>query len=194
MYSNNPKNQDRMDIVKELEKLEDKYYGEWEEDKGPLIEEMTKLHMSVGEDEDSFNRFLVQTAERFGGSYIPYLFWDKLSYFIDTPEERYYIQELIKAFANSNFDDDEQRMLKPLLVTYFAKEKVFEINKLRAMLIDKAHPEVREYFMNLLNFIEKNQKATEMYCEKFELLKTVHPDFSLLRLPISELREKIPQA
>ncbi|MEL6252138.1 MAG: hypothetical protein AAFR87_09020, partial [Bacteroidota bacterium] len=91
-----------MDIVKELEKLEDKYYGEWEEDKGPLIEEMTKLHMSVGEDEDSFNRFLVQTAERFGGSYIPYLFWDKLSYFIDTPEERYYIQELIKAFANSN--------------------------------------------------------------------------------------------
>ncbi|MEO1216239.1 MAG: hypothetical protein AAFY45_22055 [Bacteroidota bacterium] len=183
-----------MDIVKELEKLEDKYYGEWEEDKGPLIEEMTKLHMSVGEDEDSFNRFLVQTAERFGGSYIPYLFWDKLSYFIDTPEERYYIQELIKAFANSNFDDDEQRMLKPLLVTYFAKEKVFEINKLRAMLIDKAHPEVREYFMNLLNFIEKNQKATEMYCEKFELLKTVHPDFSLLRLPISELREKIPQA
>lgn len=183
-----------MDIVKELEKLEDKYYGEWEEDKAPLIVELTELHKSVGEDEDSFNRFLVQCAERFGGSYIPYLFWDKLSYFIDTPEERYYIQELIKAFINSNFDDDEQRMLKPLLVTYFAKEKVFEINKLRAILIDKAHPDVREYFMNLLNFIEKNAKATEMYCEKFQILRTVHPDFSLLRMPISELREKIPQA
>lgn len=183
-----------MDIVKELEKLEDKYYGEWEEDKVPLIKELTELHKSVSDSEDGFNRFLVQCSERFGGSYIPYLFWDKLAYFIDTPEERYYIQELVKAFINSNFDDAEQRMLKPLLVTYFAKEKVFEINKLRAMLIDKAHPDVKEYFMNLLNFIEKNAKATEMYCEKFELLRTVHPDFSLLRMPISELREKIPQA
>ena len=180
-----------MNIIAELDQLEDKFYGEWEEEKTPLLKEMTELHSKAGEDEDLFNRFLMQSSERFGGSYIPYLFWDKLSYYYESPDERAYLHELLKVFANSNFDAEEQKKMKPLLVTYFAKEKDFEINKLRAKVIDKAHPTVKEYFLKLLSFVEKNQKATSMYCEKFELLKDIHPDFDLLNLPITQLKEKL---
>lgn len=180
-----------MDFVAELEKLEDLFFGEWEEGKEPLIAELKKLHAAAGEDDDEFNRFLVQSAERYGGAYIPYLFWDKLSYFYETPEERIYLQELLRAFSVSNFEDEEQKLMKPLLVTYFSQEKDFELNKLKAKVIDKAHPEVKEYFMKLMSFVEKNKKATEMYAEKFDMLKAFHPDFDLLNLPITQLKEKL---
>ncbi|GAB4404566.1 MAG: hypothetical protein OHK0039_04830 [Bacteroidia bacterium] len=182
-----------MDFVKELERLEDLFYGEWEEDKGKLIPELLQLHLVVGQDGDEFNRFLVQCAERFGGAYIPYLFWDKLSYFLEMQEERAWLQELIRAFANSNFDEEEQATLKPLLVVYFAKEKDFEIDKVRAVIIDKSHPTVRDYFNKLINFVKRNASATEMYCEKFQLLKDVHPDFELLSLPITQLKERLQE-
>jgi hypothetical protein len=183
-----------MDLVKSLEKLEDQYYGDWEEDKELLIRDLTNLHMEAGEDEDSFNRFLVQTAERFGGAYIPYLFWDKLSYFLDVPQERHYLQELIRAFVESSFEEEEQKKMKLLLVTYFAKEKDFEVDKIRALILDKAHPDVRDYFNKLISFVNKNAKATEIYCQKFDLLKTVHPNFKLLGLPLSQLKEKLTEA
>lgn len=179
-----------MDIVKELEQLEDKYYGEWEEDKAALMEALEPMHKELLSESESFNRFLVQTAERFGGAYIPHLFWQKLSDFLKTPEERTYLQELIRVFAESNFEEEEQKKLKPLLVVYFAKEKEFEHAKMQTMYFDKAHPEVKEYFMRLLNFTQKNQKATEMYVEKFDLLQSIFPDFDLLSLPITQLREK----
>lgn len=180
-----------MDMVKELERLEDSFYGEWEENKEPLVKELLALHLEFGSDHDTFNRFLVQTASRFGGAYIPFLFWDKLAYYFDVPEERTYLFELLRVFSESNFEEEEQKKMKPLLVTYFAKEKPFEINKIRAMIIDKVHPEVKDYFLKLLSFVEKNQKATNMYCDKFMLIKDVHPDFELLSLPITQLRDKV---
>lgn len=180
-----------MDIVKELERLEDLYFGEWEEEKGPLVEALRPLHQKMVQDEDAFNRFLVQTAERFGGAYIPYLFWEKLAHFLQVQEERTWLQELIRAFANSDFDEEEQLQMKPLLVTYMAQEKDFELDKLRAQVIDKAHPSVREYFLKLLSFVKKNTKATEMYCEKFQMLRHTAPDFDLLGLPVTQLRERL---
>ncbi len=179
-----------MDIVKELEALEDKYYGEWEEDKSALIPAMEALHKQASEDSETFNRFVVQSAERFGGAYIPHLFWHKLSDFLETPEERAYLQDLIRAFTESNFEPEEQKLLKPLIVVYFAREKDFESDKVKVRYLDHAHPEVREYFMKLLSFTQKNRKSTEMYMEKFELLKGMHPNFELLNLPITQLREK----
>ncbi|WNJ15968.1 hypothetical protein [Pontibacter sp. G13] len=183
-----------MDIVKELEQLEDKYYGEWEEEKQPLIDALLKLHAQVGTDENLFNRFLVQCSDRFGGAYVPYLFWDKLAYFLQSPEERAYLQQLLKSFVESNFDEDEQKKMKPLLVCYFATEKKFEVDKVRALVIDKSHPTVQDYFHKLISFVEKNQKSTEMYVEKFRLLKEIHPDFNLLNLPITQLRDKMQNA
>ncbi len=180
-----------MDIVKELEQLEDKFFGEWEEERMPLVQALTDLHIQTQDDRDAFNRFLIQAAERFGGVYIPYLFWQKLSEFIDTSEERAYLQELIKVFIESNFEDEEQRKLKPLLVVYFAKEKDFEVDKIRTQYIESAHPQVREYFHKLLRFVETNKKATNMYIEKFEMLRDAFPDFELLNLPITQLKEKL---
>jgi hypothetical protein len=179
-----------MDIVQELEQLEDKFYGEWDEAREPLVQALTDHHIKVVDDRDGFNRFLVQTAERFGGIYIPYLFWQKLGEFLETPEERAYLQELIKTFIESNFEEEEQRKLKPLLVVYFAKEKDFEVDKVRAQYLDRAHPEVREYFQKLLTFVKRNEKATNMYIEKFEMLREAFPDFELLNLPITQLKEK----
>ncbi|MEM7370822.1 MAG: hypothetical protein AAF587_19565 [Bacteroidota bacterium] len=180
-----------MDIVKELERLEDSFYGDWEEDKAPLIKELLVIHAKAGEDEDLFNRFLVQTADRFGGVYIPYLFWDKLSYFLEVPEERTWIQKLIESFVDSNFEEEEQKKMKLLLVTYFAKEKDFEVDKIRALILDKAHPDVKEYFQKLISFVKKNAKATEIYCDKFGMLKDVLPDFDLLSLPVTQLKERL---
>ncbi|MDX2284101.1 MAG: hypothetical protein NW241_08055 [Bacteroidia bacterium] len=183
-----------MDIVQRLEALEDLFYGEWEEDRAQLIPHLLELHMGAASEEDTLNRFLVQTAGRFGGAYIPYLFWDKLSFFYNNPLERIYLHELIRVFINSDFGDEEQKMMKPLLVVYFAKEKTFEIDKIQTMLLDAAHPVVKDYFHKLFSFVEKNQRATEMYCEKFELLKDFQPDFELFSLPVTQLRERLQDA
>ncbi len=180
-----------MDFIKELQAMEDKFYGEWEEDRNTLIPELTQLHLNAAEDANGFSRFLVQVSDMFGGIYIPYLFWDKLAYFLKAEEQRTYLQDLMLKFSNSNFEEEEQSKMKLLLVVYFAHEKEFEINKIRAKVIDKAHPEVKEYYLKLLNFTEKNQKATNMYCEKFGLLKDIHPNFDLLGLPITQLKERL---
>jgi len=180
-----------MSIVSELEKLEDKFFGEWEEDKKPLIDALKEIHRREGEDGDAFNRFLVQVAPMFGGAYIPYLFWDKLSFFQENPDERLYIQQLLKNFVDSDFEEEEQVLMKALIVVYFYQEKDFETNKIKSLVIDKAHPSVREYFHKLLSFVEKNQKATEMYNEKFILLKNIFPNFDMMNLPITQLREKL---
>jgi len=149
-----------MDIVKELEKLEDKFYGEWEEDKSQLIEAMTVLHNELVQRPDEFNRFLVQSSDRFGGAYIPHLFWEKLASFVGTnPDDRFYIQQILRSFVASNFDEEEQKIMKPLIITYL--------------------------------FTEKNQKSTEMYCEKFMMLVDYAPNFKLLGLPITQLREQV---
>lgn len=181
-----------MDIIQELEQIEDKYYGEWNEDKATLISEMMALHKREWADTDRFNRFLVQASDRFGGAYIPYLFWAKLSTFVgDEPDDRFYIQQLIQSFVDSNFDEEEQRIMKPLVVTYLSQEKEFELNKVWTKIIDNAHPSVKEFFQKLLSFTQKNQKSTEMYTEKFMMLKDMHPNFDLLGLPITQLREQV---
>ncbi|MEL6593881.1 MAG: hypothetical protein AAFQ68_27510 [Bacteroidota bacterium] len=181
-----------MDIIKELEQLEDKFYGEWEEDKSQLIAAMTEMHNKLMQQPDEFNRFLVQSSDRFGGAYIPHLFWEKLASFVGpNPDDRFYIQQLLRSFVSSNFDEEEQKIMKPLIITYLAKEKPFEISKVKAQIIEPSHPAVKEYFQKLVNFTEKNQKSTEMYCEKFLMLQDYAPNFALLGLPITQLREQV---
>lgn len=183
-----------MDVYNQLLELEEKYQdAEPDEQRAELIAELMKLYEQL-EDEDTFNRFIVQASRTFGGILIPYLFWDKLSAFYESPEERIYLQQLIKYFANSNFYDEEQKMMKSLLVVYFAKEKEFELDKARSLIIDKAHQTVREYFYKLISFVEKNQKSTKMYLDKFDILKDIEPNFELLSLPLTDLKEKFQKA
>ena len=62
------------------------------------------------------------------------------------------------------------------------------------LVFEKAHPTVKEYFYKLMTFVDKNAKSTNMYKDKFELLKNVHPNFTLMNLPITQLRDKLQQA
>ncbi|RMG23741.1 MAG: hypothetical protein D6730_13895 [Bacteroidetes bacterium] len=178
-----------MDLVKILDQLEDKYYEDPENQKAAVIAELLDLHMSI-DDEDTLNRFCVLVAPRCGGIYIPYIFWDKLAAFLESEDQRAFLQEIISAFTQSDFEEEEQRKMKPLLITYMANEKQFEIDKLKTLIIDKAHPTVREYFNKLINFVRKNVRSTKMYSEKFEILKDIEPNFELLSLPITQLKEK----
>jgi hypothetical protein len=182
-----------MDIAKLLEEIEDKYAdNELEDIRVAAVEEITMLHQRVVEENpSSLDRFLMLSADSIGGVYIPYIFWYKLGEFYDGEEieAREFLQKLIKSFTLSNFEEVEQKMIKSLLIAYLAKEKEFEIDKIRTLIIDKTHKDVKDYFYKLFNFVEKNHKATVMYCEKFKLLKDYAPNFELLGYPVSKLKD-----
>ena len=180
-----------MDISKTLEELEDKYYGEWEENRETLIPQLANIHQDVLSDPELAQEFRFRVIHHFGGAYIPYVFWEKLADFMDKPDdERTFLQETIRAFTESDFDAIEQKKMKPLLVVYLITEKDFELNKLNSQVITKTHPSVKDYFQFLHNFVTKNARATAMYLRKFEMLKDMYPDFEMLDRPIPELEEE----
>lgn len=181
-----------MDLVKELDKLEEQFYGEWEEDRVKLVAALKPMHEEADADIETRNAFMLRTMNRFGGSFIPYLFWKSLTRFVDDQaEERPYIQEIIKSFADLNFEEEEQQKMKSLLVTYFSMEKDFELNKVESLYLSKKHPSVQDYFRHLRDFTARNTSSTEMYQEKFSLVKHIYPDFKVLSQPITQLREGV---
>jgi|GEM_PF-1311222 len=186
-----------MTLEERLTVLEDWYYGDLEEEKEPLIQEVDKIYQVVKDNgsDSVYNRFFVAVVDKFGGTYIPYLFWDNLNTFWSVEREgRPYLYNCLEAFAfRSDFDPEDQQKLKPLLIAYFAKEKSFEVNKIKSLIADKAHPKVREYFMRMMRFVEKNQKATKVFYEKFEMLLGKGPRFDLLDLPLVYLKEQLEE-
>ena len=180
-----------MDVLESLDAIEEKYAETLDENRDVAITEIIAAHNEIMESApEELDRFIILSADILGGIYLPYLFWYKLGEFYEGYEEsRIFLQELIKIFSESNFEEEEQRKMKSLLVAYFAREKEFEIDKLRVIVIDKSHHSVKEYFNKLLQFAQKNQKATKMYCDKFEILKEYQPDFLLLQKPLTKLQE-----
>jgi len=181
-----------MSLEKDLEKLEERYYGEMEEDRSALIAELIPMHKADLEANNrEFGGFSSAVIDRFGGAFIPYIFWTELEEFALDNERRVNLFETISAFTNSGFEEIEVKKMKSLLITYFTMEKEFELNKLFSLVIDKAHPSVGEHFHKWLDFVEKNKSSVEMYIEKFNLLKGLYPDFDLLATPVTKLREKL---
>jgi len=182
-----------MDIAKKLDSLEDQYYGAWEEDSAKLIAELKPLHQELAaKDPDGFQEFKFRVINHFGGAYIPYMFWTELHTFIDEPaDSRTFLQVSLRSFANSDFGEEEQQKLKPLLITYFTIEKEFETNKFFTLIIAKMHPTVKDYFRMTLNFQEKNTRGTEVYKQKYMLLRGFYPDFELFNQPLSALRDSL---
>lgn len=179
-----------MDLAAVLNTLEDKYYGELEEEREPLVEYLEKMYHKLEVNPELLEEFLKRSIRHFGGAYIPYVFWRQLNAFIDNPEDgRLFLQEILKAFADSDFEEQEQRKMKPLVVTYFTLEKEFELNKFNTLVVDKLHPAVREYYRGLQEFIEKNARATALYKEKYLMLRRQNPDFDLFDKPVSTLKE-----
>lgn len=182
-----------MDILEKLNEIEEKYAESIDTAREDAISEMAAYHQQVAEETpEEVDRFVIMAADVLGGIYLPHLFWYKLGEYYDGNQDaRIFLQELIKIFTESNFEEDEQKRIKSLLIAYMAKEKEFELDKIRTIIVDKAHHTVREYFHKLFHFVQKNKKATGMYCEKFALLKDYQPNFELLALPVTKLKEML---
>lgn len=182
-----------MDILEKLNEIEEKYAESIDDTRNEAIAEIAAFHQQVVEDEpEEVDRFIIMAADVLGGIYLPHLFWYKLGEYYDGNQDaRIFLQELIKIFTESNFEEDEQKRIKSLLIAYMAKEKEFELDKIRTLIVEKTHHTVRHYFYKLFDFVEKNKKATEMYCEKFALLKDYQPNFDLLGLPVTKLKEML---
>lgn len=180
-----------MDLAEALDQLEAFYMDDPDENKAAVIGQLYSIHEAWRDDTDSLNEFVLRVISRCDGVYIPYVFWAKLNAFLKNQDERIYLYEIIKAFASSSFEEAEQMMMKPLLITYFSQEKEFEIHKLQSLIFDKAHHTVRDYFNKLVAFVQKNEASRKMYREKFELCGNRMPDFELFSLPITQLREEV---
>lgn len=180
-----------MTLLETLDQLEDAYQENPDETRDDVIANLYAIHEAWREDNDAFNEFALRVIGRFDGIYIPYIFWEKLRAFFHNEEERIYVYEVVKAFANGTFEELEQQMMKPLLVAYFAQEKEFEIHKMQSLIFDKSHRVVRDYFEKILAFVRKNEQSPKMYREKFDLLSSRMPDFQLYSLPITQLRDQV---
>lgn len=183
-----------MELIEYLKQLDEKYYNEQNESNEFAIKELNKVYKSVLKDPELLNDFIEEAPYVCGGAFIPFLFWITLAKFSEDHETyRPQITELIKAFCKSDFNEVDAQELKPLIITYFAMEKRFEIDKLKTYVIDKAHPNIINYFHKLLTFVDKNKDSVKTYIEKFNLIKNHTPDFQLLNMPIVRLRETLKQ-
>ncbi|MCB9234585.1 MAG: hypothetical protein H6581_23215 [Bacteroidia bacterium] len=181
-----------MSLTQVLDQLENKYYEELDENRDKIIPELRKIHkLAVESGEEAEAMFREEMLSRFGGIYIPYLFWGEMAQFMAQKIGREVLFETIQAFTNSGFEDVECKRMKPLVLTYFSVEKPFEIDKLFSQVIQKAHPSVQEYFEKLLRFVEKNSTSVSMYIEKFQMLADMEPDFEMLKMPLVRLKEKM---
>ncbi len=183
-----------MGLKERLDELEDKYFGEFEENRESVLPELQQLYGdTIRAGQEQRDEFEDEVWERMGGVFLPYLFWYELSTFDPEKSERKGIQRILRAFANSSFEDEEKKKFKPLLITYFAMEKEFEVDRLKTKVIDHTHKTVQEWFVGLMNFREKNRTSADMYIEKFSLLKSYIPDFELFNLPVTKLKERLAE-
>lgn len=181
-----------MSLEKTLDALEEKYYGELEEDKDAIIPELEALHKETSEKGiEEFRTFSKAVLTRFGGVYQPYVFWVELREFMKASTNRQELFDIIHAFTESGFESEETKKMKPLLITYFSMEKEFELDKIQNLIVNKAHPDVQEYFRKLTSFVEKSYTSVKMYEEKFDMLMDLTPDFDLLRMPVIKLKEHL---
>lgn len=175
-----------------MEQLEERYYNEWEESRDAAVAELSVLHndaLSKGIEE--FRAFSDAAKNICGGVYLPYILWVELAEFVNSPTNRERIYGLIQTFVDSGFEEEERSKMKSLLITYFALEREFEVNKVMTLIVEKSHPSVQEFFRKVQNFVLKNKTSVDMYIEKFQMLKDYEPNFEMLRMPVSKLKEVI---
>lgn len=184
-----------MSLEKTLEALDEKYYDDPDAQREATIETLTELHeQSLMEGMEGFRSFAKETMSHCGGVYIPFIMWTELANYIEDPENRTHIFDIIAAFVNSDFELPERKRMKSLLITYFAMEREFEVNKVMTLIVEKAHQEVQEFFRKVQNFVSKNKTSVGMYVDKFNMLKEYAPNFDLLRMPVSKLKEHLEEA
>jgi hypothetical protein len=173
-----------------ITRIEEKAGMDVEENRDQVLDDLKKLCLDLkAKGADEYRMFRNQVLEVGGGVYIPYIFWLELGEYFHNVNHRTILFEVIQAFCTSAFEEEERRKMKPLLITYFANEKEFEMDKIQGLIIDRAHPVVKEYFQKITSFVTKNKNSTGAYLEKFKILMDEYPDFELLSLPVSKLKE-----
>jgi hypothetical protein len=180
-----------MTLEEVLAGIDQKYPEPDEENREEVIKLLREIHRRVMPSAEDLQEFIETIPYICGGVYVPYLFWIELIKFIDHQGNRDMIAFLLNAFVNSGFEDEEKMKMKPLLIIYFAKERPFEIDKLKAYVIEKAHPHVQQYMNQILKFVETNQISVNSFLEKFGLLRPYFPNFTLLKMPLSRLKEQM---
>lgn len=173
-----------------ISRIEENAGPDLDDNRDQILDDLKQLCLDLkAKGPDEYRMFRNQVLDVYGGIYIPYIFWMELAGFFHNVNHRTILFEVIQAFCFSNFEEEERRKMKPLLITYFANEKEFEMDKIQSLIIDKAHPSVREYFQKITSFVTKNKNSTGAYLEKFKILMEDYPDFELLSLPVSKLKE-----
>jgi hypothetical protein len=181
-----------MSLAKTLAQLEERYYDELEEDRDAVIAELSQLHVAaLKKSIEEFRAFSTEAMEICGGVYIPYVMWVELAQFIEHHNNREQLFGIMQAFVDSGFEEEERKKMKSLLITYFAIEREFEVNKILTLIVEKSHPSVVEYFKKVQTFVLKNKTSVDMYIEKFQMLKEGFPNFERLAMPLTKLKEQL---
>jgi len=174
-----------------LLQLENEYNEAEGENREEVLEALKAYHTEVLGDPEANREFELEVLDKCGGIYTPYVFWLAVRGFLYNEVDKAFLFRVADAFANSNFEEEEQKKMKPLLMIYFAQEREFEMDRLWAQVVSKAHPSVKAYFEKVLRFVQQGSPMVKAFQEKFELLKDYYPDFHLLNLPVSQLREEL---
>jgi hypothetical protein len=181
-----------MSMEKEIEKLHKAYEAAEGDNREETIAALASLHATADKGDAKVRQaFYTAASQACGGCYVPYLFWTALARFYETPDTRTELADLLHAFVAGDFEAQDLQLMKPLIVVYFAKEKPFEVDKLRAKLLTGAHPSVKTYFDTLAAFIENNKVAVQTYRDKFALVRDRRPDFELFSQPLTRLEEEL---
>jgi hypothetical protein len=182
-----------MTFEEQLEAIERAYFDAEEENREEVLEYLQKIHQQVLTlPAEEARPYILALADCCGGLLIPYLFWYELLRFLGEDSDSAMIQELLRRFATSNFDEVEQKLLKPLVAIYFYHESEFQLDKFETQVINTSHPEVQNYFKKLLKFAQSGNAASiEAYEEKLRLLKPYYPNFDSFNMPVTRLREEM---
>jgi hypothetical protein len=181
-----------MTFESKLAPIEKAYQDADGENRGETALALVALHKDLLRNgKDELPAFAKAACVACGGIYIPYLFWIALEGFLKDRVDRTEVQALLKAFAEGNFEQEDQALMKPLIVVYFSKEKEFELDRVRARLVEPAHPSVKEYLTKLLAFPGVNKAATKTFREKFALIGGYFPNFDLYNQTVGDIEERL---
>lgn len=183
-----------MSLQAQLDELNNAFYEADGENREEIIAQVRSLHVSAIKQPELLSEFKEAAPTVAGGVYIPYLAWMELAAIIDGRGDRVYWLKLMQALADSDFEADTLRQIKPLLVIYYRKERDFERAKMESQIVNNAHPQVREFFHKMRGFADLNPNAANAYHEKFMLLKPFFPNFQLFELPVQELEAHLERA
>lgn len=180
-----------MNIQEQLELINQEYYKADGENKAQVIEALKKIHVALLRNPEELKTFIHSVIRLCGGCYIPYVFWLELVKFIDGNGDSALVYQIIEAFCQSDFEEEELHKMKPLLVIYFSREREFEQDRIKAYIVDHSHKTVREYFAMLYRFVAHNTHSVQAYTQKLHLLKRFYPNFELFDLSVQELEAKL---